>query len=419
VTLNGKNFMSSIAHAATLAASMDHLSVKPGEMVRLDVILRQRKLFTEMNEATRGEVSLQHILDNAARTAALGCSAPMAKVLEVRRSDNELVMKGQYGLGQDSIGQTAGVVEADNPPGQSLLRVSPVVELDVRKRPDDAIPQLFKDHHVVTSVNVPLVNGDGAYGILEIDFPERTEVGALELSFLASVAGALAEDIEKHKAREVLAGDRDAKALLLREQQHRIRNNFQLIVAMARRGAMRATDENVRKSYQDIERRVFAMASIYDHLLGLSEQANCADLGRYLSAMADNFDDFYALGESEISLKIDLEFGVMVDIDACTAVGTIVNELVANSVEHAFSGRTGKISISLQRVGKSDYVVSVSDNGRGSPARELSENIGLRTVRKMLEGMGGKLELVTAPGQGMTATLRLGESPECRGHSAA
>jgi two-component sensor histidine kinase len=406
--------MSSIAHDATLAASMDSLVVDQHETVSMSAVLRHRKLLTEMFEAARGDVTLRAIMDTAARIVAVGCNAPMAKVLEIRRSDNVLVVKGQYGLGVDTLGQSAGVVEPNNPPGECLIHVTPVIELDVRKRPADSIPKLFKDHHVVTSVNVPLVNSEGPYGILEIDFPQPTQVGVFEISFLASVAAALAEDIEKHRAREALAADRDAKALLLREQQHRIRNNFQLIVAMARRNAMRATDEGVRKSHQDIERRVFAMASIYDHLLGLSEQAKCADLGRYLSAMAENFDDFYDLKGAGISLKIDLEFGIMVDIDACTTVGTIVNELVANSVEHAFGGRTGKIAVSLQKSDERGYVVRVSDDGHGSASPELRESIGLRTVRNMLKGLGGSLELSTSPERGMIATLRLAESSDCQ-----
>ena len=45
------------------------------------------------------------------------------------------------------------------------------------------------------------------------------------------------------------------------------------------------------RSLRDIERRVFAMASLYDHLLELSDQAESADLGRYLSAMVANFDE--------------------------------------------------------------------------------------------------------------------------------
>jgi hypothetical protein len=119
---------------------------------------------------------------------------------------------------------------------------------------------------------VPLVNHNGAYGVLEVDFPEPTEIGACHVSFLASVAGILADSIEKIGVREALASERDAKAVLLREQQHRIRNNLQLIIAMVQRNMLNATDD-YRKIFRGIERRVFAMASLYDHLLGLSERA--------------------------------------------------------------------------------------------------------------------------------------------------
>jgi two-component sensor histidine kinase len=131
---------------------------------------------------------------------------------------------------------------------------------------------------------------------------------------------------------------------------------------------------------REIERRVFAMAFLYDHLLGVSAQAEHAGLGRYLSAMEANFDDFYGLRGTGIALKIDLQFGIVVNFDTCTIIGTIVNELVANSVEHAFQGTTGRIVVSLNRVTEGNCTVCVEDNGKGLVSSTLEEHTGMRTV---------------------------------------
>ncbi|MEI6002330.1 GAF domain-containing protein [Paraburkholderia bengalensis] len=403
----------SSAHEATLAASMSRIVVDPADTVLLSDVLRQWQLFAHMIEATLGDVSLQQLLDGATRAAAMGCSAPMAKVLELDKADNTLILKSQYGMSPDAMGQPAGKAEEGNPPGEAIRNVAPVIDVDVRRRPPHLLPKLLKDHHVVTSVSLPLVNDEGAYGILEIDFPEPTEVGAFHTSFLAAVAAALAEGIEKIRARASLIVERDAKAVLLREQQHRIRNNFQSIIAMVQRTALRARDEKDRKGLRDIERRVFAMASLYDHLLGLSEQAERADLGRYLSAMAASFDDFYELTANGIALKIELQFGIVLNLDTCTTIGTIVNELVANSVEHAFGGERGVITVSLVRSGP-NLVVSVADDGHGLPSATLDESTGLRTVRLMVGSIGGQLDWRTAPQRGVEWSLVFSESPLLR-----
>jgi two-component sensor histidine kinase len=402
------------AQVATLAASLRHIIADPSDTVSMKDLLLQRQLVAEMIEATQGNVTLQQALDGATRTAARGCCAPMAKVLELDPSDNRLVIRSKYGLRFGTLGQSAGKAEPGNPPGEALRNIAPVVDPDVRQRPPGVIPTILRENAVVTSVNVPLVNHDGAYGVLEVDFWEPTEIGAFQVSFLASVAGTLADSIEKIRVREALASERDAKAVLLREQQHRIRNNFQLIMAMVQRNMLKATDDE-RKVFRGIERRVFAMASLYDHLLGLSEQAESADLGRYLSAMAASFDDVYDLTGKGISLKIAPEFGIVVDLDTCTTIGTIVNELVANSVEHAFAGAKGRISVSLSRLGSGDCAVSVRDDGPGMEASAVKENTGLRTVRQMLARIGGRLDLETGPGKGMSWSMFFGASarPTC------
>jgi two-component sensor histidine kinase len=169
---------------------------------------------------------------------------------------------------------------------------------------------------------------------------------------------------------------------------------------MVQRNMLKATGDN-RKIFRAIERRVFAMATLYDHLLGLSEQAECADLGRYLSAMAASFNDLYDLTDNGISLKTALEFGIVVDLDICTTVGTIVNELVANSVEHAFASMDGRISVSLSRSENGRCAIAVTDDGPGFVAAAIRENTGLRTVRQMLTRIGGRLDLETRPGEGV------------------
>jgi hypothetical protein len=96
------------AQAATLAASLEHIVAGADETVLLRQVLHHRRLFVRMLEAMQGEVSLQHVLDCATLTAAHGCDAPMAKVLELDLADNSLVLTSQYGLAPHTLGRCVG-----------------------------------------------------------------------------------------------------------------------------------------------------------------------------------------------------------------------------------------------------------------------------------------------------------------------
>ncbi|MDR5741466.1 MULTISPECIES: histidine kinase dimerization/phosphoacceptor domain -containing protein [unclassified Caballeronia] len=352
-----------------------------------------------MHDAFQGERSIARLLDAAVQCAAAGCNAPMAKVLELRHSDNFLIVKAQYGLDASVIGRDAGTAEAGNPPGQALITARPVVVADVMKERGDTVPDLLRECSVVTTINLPLIAAEGAYGILEVDYDTVHAVDASHVSFLASVAAILADGIESRQQREALIEDRDAKVTLLREQQHRIRNNFQMIAALLAQKAMNSQDPSVQKAYHDVERRVFAMASLYDHLLGLGEHGESVDPGVYLESMCASFDGFYDFAGHHITLARSIEQGaVMLGIDTCTAIGTVVNELVANAVEHAFNGAAGEIRISMHRTSRA-LIVEVRDNGSGYAAG-ATEGTGLATARRLIGNIGGELAVETQAGAG-------------------
>ena len=389
------------ARATTLRAAMRSIVAAPGEMAPVEDVLSLHMLFTEMVEAMRGDVTLQQRLDIGASVAARGANAPMAKVLELRAIDGSLVLTSQYGLSPDDMGRSAGKATEGNPPGEAIRNAAPVVDPDVRRRSPDGLPDLLKEKAVVTSINLPLLNERGAYGVLEVDYSTEVSVSPLTLSYLASVASLIAESIENQRIQSKLTAERDAKSVLLREQQHRIRNNLQMVIAIVQRIAIKVADEN-RKDLRNVERRVLAMAALYDHLLGLSEQAERADLGSYLSGMSTSFNDFYEFERHKITLKIAVQFGIIVDLDTCTTVGTIVNELVANAVEHAFTGQPGEIELTLYRVSGGGFGVTVADTGNGLAAPTLDENIGLRTVRNMLKSIKARLDFEPSQPHGTT-----------------
>ena len=123
-----------------------------------------------------------------------------------------------------------------------------------------------------------------------------------------------------------------------------------------------------------------------------------------------DFHEYFRV--DRISLNTDIEEDIYFEMDTAVPLGIIINELISNSLKHAFAGRDkGKIKIKLHREENEEGVIegnkstifflSVSDNGIGIPDNFDLENIdslGLQLVTSLVEQIDGELELKSKSG---------------------
>jgi two-component sensor histidine kinase len=128
---------------------------------------------------------------------------------------------------------------------------------------------------------------------------------------------------------------------------------------------------------------------------------------QYIKELIENLFKTYNLGDAEIALNTDLEESIFFDMDTAVPLGMIINELVSNSLKHAFKGRNkGEIQVKLfrEKDGKhkkegdknTNFVLSVSDNGTGIPGNLDIENIdslGIQLVTSLVDQLDGEFEL--------------------------
>jgi two-component sensor histidine kinase len=88
----------------------------------------------------------------------------------------------------------------------------------------------------------------------------------------------------------------------------------------------------------------------------------------------------------------------------------IINELVSNSMRHAFpEGREGKISIKMDSNGNDNYTVVVSDDGIGLPEDLDIQNVkslGLKIVTALVGQLEGSIEHYSKGGAGFKITFK-------------
>jgi two-component sensor histidine kinase len=136
------------------------------------------------------------------------------------------------------------------------------------------------------------------------------------------------------------------------------------------------------------------MALIHEKLYQ-SEDISLIDFSDYIESLAGRLLEVYGVAGMGIELHINAE-NIFLSIDSAIPCGLIINELVSNSVKHAFpEGRLGAVAIDMNRQ-DGNYVLMVTDNGVGFPENidfRNTESLGLQIVQTLTSQLGGKIEL--------------------------
>ena len=94
-----------------------------------------------------------------------------------------------------------------------------------------------------------------------------------------------------------------------------------------------------------------------------------------------------------------------ISADQAQALATVLNELVANSVEHGLADRDGCIEVCAQREGLS-MTVTVADDGVGFVPGTPMTGLGTQIVHQMVRGeLRGSIEWAPREGGGTLVTL--------------
>lgn len=190
----------------------------------------------------------------------------------------------------------------------------------------------------------------------------------------------------------------------LRELQHRVKNNLQMITSLIRVEARGVSDRSLGEGFDRLAGRVEALGLLY-RSLSESGGDDSVDLGIYLSEIASAVMHAHALEGVRLDMQIDTW---RVSIDVAMPAGLVVNELLTNALKHAFVGREGG-TITLQCTNlPSGCRVVVADDGVGLPVGVVWPRPGKLSaliVRSLRQNAKAHIEIQSAPGEGSRVTI--------------
>lgn len=216
------------------------------------------------------------------------------------------------------------------------------------------------------------------------------------------MAGTERRDEELAALRTALAEKERAlaeRARLVEELLLHVKDNSRMILSLLALQTDRVTDTEARREVGELAAR--ALAIVHERLD--RREAATVDLAAYLRELCDQLFRFHVNLGVELALAVEADAVTVAAGDAVT-LGLIVNELVANSAEHAFPDGRGKVQVELRRGEAGEVRLTVGDNGRG-PAQERRGGLGLRLVEALAAHLGAEVATDSAPRQGTKVAI--------------
>ncbi len=198
---------------------------------------------------------------------------------------------------------------------------------------------------------------------------------------------------DRHQSQEKIKRSLREKEVLLREVHHRVKNNLQVICSMLRLQARSFQDETLRQALRVSRERVLAMALLHDQLHRAKDLSQI-NLGEYIRSLAASLFCSYGVNSAEVALDLNVE-DITVPIDTAIPCGLIVNELVSNSLRHAFPDGQGRVTLGLHARLRGQAELRVCDDGVGfaeGKRTSHTRSLGLWLVDLLAEQIGASVE---------------------------
>ncbi len=217
------------------------------------------------------------------------------------------------------------------------------------------------------------------------------------------------DNTDKKIAEKRIEDSLKEKTVLLKENHHRVKNNLQIITSLLDLQSDTVENEDLTLLYKESQDRIKSMALIHEKLYQ-SEDLAKINMGDYITSLLEQIQDSYYL------YNVDLETGVETDdfsihLDTAIPCGLIINEIVSNSLKHAFSKEwideqtlgldegkfpVGKITVEMRKGRENELHLVVKDNGIGLPKEidpETTDTLGMQLISMLIHQLNGTVEI--------------------------
>jgi two-component sensor histidine kinase/HAMP domain-containing protein/putative methionine-R-sulfoxide reductase with GAF domain len=367
---------------------------------------------------------------------------PIGAIFLVDSNRNNLIMKSSFGLPPKLKTLCAKVPFGRCLCGKAALTKKIQFANSIDARHENQYEGISPHGHYC----VPILSSGKVLGVLNLYVKQEQNRNQEEEDFLQAIANVTAGIIERKLAEEELSKHRNylerlvkkrtaklakinenlkkeiterkqaedkikrslkEKQILLQEIYHRTKNNMGVICSLLKLQSADVGDKKLEQIFNETENRIRAMSLVHEKLYQSKDLSNI-NLNDYIQDLANGLLRNYDVNSQNISLSFDTD-DVSISIDSSVPLGLVINELLSNSLKHAFpNNRKGKISIALHSMPDDSIELTIGDNGIGLPTDydfRNSKNLGMQLITGLaenqlkamierIEGEGTKFKIV-------------------------
>jgi two-component sensor histidine kinase len=202
-------------------------------------------------------------------------------------------------------------------------------------------------------------------------------------------------------------------AVLRQEVDHRVKNSLQSLASLVRLMGQAADNDDTVRTLTTVRSRIEAVSRMHE-ILYRTDAGPVIDLGEYARNLGHQFN---LLAPENVTVEVECPAFSVTSSEA-VAVGTLMNEFVANAFKHAFpDGRAGRVRVQADApAADGSIVVTCADDGVGigSDTAIGHQGLGMKIAEILSAELRGTLETVPAEvGLTLRLTFRssVGQSP--------
>lgn len=169
---------------------------------------------------------------------------------------------------------------------------------------------------------------------------------------------------------------------------------MQIISSLLSLQEMTVKDRSVQKIFRESQTRIRSMALIHDKLYR-SKDLTRINIGEYINDLAADLFRAYDINPAFVTMENNVKQKYF-DLDTAIPCCLIINELVANSLKHAFPAGKGSIFVDFKENRGNKYTLIIRDNGIGYPEQydyHKAETLGFQLVPMFVKKLHGTMEI--------------------------
>jgi two-component sensor histidine kinase len=368
---------------------MEHTSLEQN-------LRRQLTAFANFTTRALGESNIDSLMMLACLQARAGMSMSHAKLMEYLPDRDRLVLRAGVGWKDGYVGQYQVPPDTNTPIGYAFSFSEPVPINDYKSDKRYQFPSILTEHGCVASLNVPLRTDVGNFGVLEVDDTSPRQFSKDDVNFLTGLGNTVARAVELRRALNAMGAIVKEKELLIREMNHRIKNNLSLVAAMMSVQARRMPESGGREELTNAVARIHNLALVHDRLQLFTSSVTKVDAASHFEELCEMLRSLLPAG-----VALTPRCSGSIPSDCVESLTLVANELVTNAAKYAFSDRDGGEIVLGYRLEGAGWRLWVHDNGCGmAPEREgnSARTFGNQLIATLVSRLNAEIRYVSEQG---------------------